>query len=98
MPKNKSFMEHMDSDEMPYYDSGDKNNFRLMGIVKQMFNFNILLRRAQVWGILRPNGTWEGVIGLLSRDEIDFSVPSFRWGEERYTAFEHTTHSYLIQY
>lgn len=97
MPKNKTFMEHLESDEFPFIDSGDKNNFRLLELIKNMFNFNFVVHRASVWGILSPNGTWKGVIGMLSRDEIDFGVPAFRWANERYSAFEHTTHSYHIQ-
>lgn len=97
MPKNKTFFEHLESDEFPYIDSGDKNNYRLLELIKDMFNFNIIVHRAPVWGILSPNGTWKGVIGMLSRNEIDFSVPAFRWANERYSAFEHTTHTYHIQ-
>lgn len=87
----------MDSDEFPFMDSGDKNNYRLFQLLKDMFNFNLIVHRASVWGILSPNGTWKGVIGMLSKDEVDLAIPAFRWANERYGAFEQTTHTYHIQ-
>lgn len=78
-------------------DSGDKMGYRLFKLIKKMFNFNFIVHRAHVWGILRPNGTWKGVIDMLARDEIDFAMPTFRWANERYSAFEHTTNIYQIQ-
>lgn len=97
MPKNKTFIEHLESDEFPFIDSGDKNNFRLFELIKEKYNFNLIAHRAAVWGILNPNGTWKGIIGMLQRNEIDFGVPAFRWAEERYSVMEHTTHTYQIQ-
>lgn len=78
-------------------DSGDKNNYRLYQLMMDMFNFKLFVHRASVWGILSPNGTWKGVIGMLSRNEVDLAVPAFRWANERYGVFEQTTHSYHIQ-
>lgn len=90
-------MEHIESDEFPYIDSGDKMSFKLFQLMKKMYNFNLLVHRTHVWGIPSPNGTWNGVVGMLSRNEIDFAIPTFRWANERYLAFEHTTYIYHIQ-
>lgn len=87
----------MESDEFPFLDSGDKNNYRLFRLMKEMFNFNLIVHRAHVWGILQPNRTWKGIIGMLQRDEVDLGMPAFRWADERYGFYEQTTHTYLIQ-
>lgn len=87
----------MESDEYPFLDSGDKHNHRLFALIKDMFNFKLLVYRASVWGMLSSNGTWKGVIDMLSKNEVDLAVPTFRWANERYGVFEQTTHTYHIQ-
>lgn len=50
-----------------------KSNQRVFQILSEMFNFKMSIRRATVWGRLR-NKTWNGVVGLLNRSEIDFAI------------------------
>lgn len=98
LPKNKTFLQHIDSDEYPYLDSGDKNTYRLFQLIMEMFNFKLSVRRATAWGVLSSNGTWKGIIGMLSREEVDFGIPAYRWANERYGLFEQTTQSFYVQY
>lgn len=65
--------------------------------MKEMFNFNLVVHRAHVWGIRMPNGSWKGAIGMLSKDEVDMGMSAFRWATERFGVYEPTTHCYQIQ-
>ena len=38
------------------------------------FTYNLLLPKDHQWGIMLPNGSWNGMIGELQRREIDFVV------------------------
>lgn len=63
----------------------------------QMFNFKMAVRRAKIWGYLQANGSWLGAIGLINRSEIDICLSGLRWEDERYGAFDQTTHTYFSQ-
>lgn len=78
-------------------DNISRNNYRLFKILTEMFNFKIFLRRGRLWGGRTENGSWTGVVGLLNRSEIDFSVTGVRWDDDRYGVFESTTDSFYVE-
>ena len=43
------------------------------------------------WGSMNPNGSFNGMIGMLERDEIDIALTSFYVTEARAKACDFTT-------
>ncbi|KAJ6639576.1 hypothetical protein Bhyg_12323, partial [Pseudolycoriella hygida] len=74
LPPNKTFIEHIDSDDYPYFDNMSKSNYRVFQILMEWLNFSMVIRRSRNWGSLTSDGSWNGVVGLLNRTEIDISV------------------------
>lgn len=77
-------------------DNMSKSNYRVFQILMQMYNFSMVIRRAKVWGAL-VNGSWNGVVGLLNRTEIDIAVSGLRWESDRYGVFDQTTNSFYVE-
>lgn len=66
-------------------------------MIREMFNFNLFVRRSNIWGVKLPNGTWQGSIGMLNRSEVDIMISSVRWDNERYGVFDQTTSTYFFK-
>lgn len=78
-------------------DNMSKSNYRVFQILMEMFNFNMVIRRGKVWGALVPDGSWNGVVGMLNRSEIDISISGLRWESDRYGVFDQTANSFYVQ-
>lgn len=78
-------------------DNMSKSNYRVFQILMEMYNFRMLIRRARVWGVLQKNGSWNGVVGLINRTEIDISISGLRWESDRYGVFDQTANSFYVE-
>ncbi|XP_037027053.1 glutamate receptor U1-like isoform X2 [Bradysia coprophila] len=98
LPPNKTFIEHIYSDEPRYLymDNMSKSNMRVFQILSEMYNFKMTIRRATLWGRIQ-NNSWNGVLGLLNRSEIDMGISGLRWESDRYGVYEPTTNSFYVQ-
>nr|QGW45456.1 ionotropic receptor 75f [Bradysia odoriphaga] len=98
LPPNKTFIEHIYSDDPRYLymDNMSKGNMRVFEILSEMYNFKMTIRRATVWGRIK-NNSWNGVVGLLNRSEIDMAISGLRWESDRYGVYEPTTNSFYVQ-
>lgn len=74
-----------------------KSNYRVFQILSEMFNFKMAIRRTKIWGKLKPESGWSGVVGLINRSEIDIAISGLRWEMDRYGAFDQTTNSFYVQ-
>lgn len=72
--------------------------YRLFVLLMDMHNFKINVRLSSIWGSLDSNGKWHGAVGMINRSEVDLCITALRWDNQRYGAYEHTTHSYHVQY
>lgn len=97
LPKNKTFMEYIDSDECPFMDTKERGNYRVIQVLMQMYNFKVKIRRGKIWGALQKDGFWIGVVGSLNRSEIDLSISSLRWENDRYDVLDQTTDTFYIK-
>lgn len=78
-------------------DSMNRNVYRIFQLLMEMYNFKMTMRRSNIWGLLQPNGSWIGALGLLNRSEVDIGISGLRWENERYGAYDQTTNAYLAQ-
>lgn len=67
VPKNNTFLEHINSDENPRLHSMSKNNYRVVQLPMQMYNFKMNIRLTKIWGYLQPDGHWQGAVALINR-------------------------------
>lgn len=78
-------------------DNMSQSNYRVFQILMEFLNFSMVIRRSRNWGALTSDGSWNGVVGLLNRTEIDISVSGLRWESDRYGVFDQTTNSFYVQ-
>lgn len=78
-------------------DTKERGNYRVYDVLMEMFNFNVAIRRGKIWGALQPDGFWIGVVGSLNRSEIDLSISSLRWENDRYGVLDQTTDTFYIE-
>lgn len=72
--------------------------YRIFILIMDRHNFTMNIRLSNIWGLLDSKGKWHGAIGMINRSEVDLCLTALRWDNKRYGAFEHTTHSYHVQY
>ncbi|XP_068214363.1 glutamate receptor ionotropic, kainate glr-3-like [Palaemon carinicauda] len=79
LPPHVSIQEVTDerSEEKKFVFSGPV--LQLLGILATNINFTYELRQSPdgAWGFLFPNGTWNGIIGMVLRKDIDFTLGPF---------------------
>lgn len=98
IPNQTTYLDHLNSNELTHLDSMSRMMYRIFILISDMYNFKTNIRLSNIWGSLDSTGKWHGAIGAINRSEVDFSITALRWDESRYGAFEHTTHSYHVQY
>ncbi|XP_038117047.1 uncharacterized protein LOC6042858 [Culex quinquefasciatus] len=77
-----------------HLDSVHRYNFGLMSYIRDYFNFSFIMRRTKSWGYLR-NGTFDGMIGALSRREVDLGGSPMFFRQERHRVVSYTTRSFM---
>lgn len=78
-------------------DTKERGNYRVYQILMQMYNFRVVIRRGRIWGARKPDGFWKGVVGALNRSEIDLSITSLRWENDRYGMLDQTTDTFYVK-
>lgn len=78
-------------------DTKERGNYRVYDVLMEMFNFKVQIRRGKIWGALQSDGFWIGVVGSLNRSEIDLSISSLRWENDRYGVLDQTTDTFYIK-
>lgn len=61
------------------------------------FNFSINYHRSNLWGFLR-NGTFNGLLGMLQRFELDIMLTPARFEVERITVCDFLAVTYITEY
>lgn len=98
LPHNMTLMQYLNWDSNRQKDSISRFNYRLFGLVEEMHNFTTYMFRTTTLGDL-VNGTWNGALGFLDRNEADCVVTSVRLTPDRYGYFEFTTsNTYLNRF
>lgn len=54
------------------------------------FTFSIIRPPDGKWGILEANGSWNGMVGMVSRQEVDFALGPFGMSTERSEVIDFT--------
>ena len=72
---------------------------QLLEYVRQSLNFTYEIRRPPdgQWGVVLKNGTVTGMVGMVSRNEVDFALgeyPSFLSRDANITFKHNISHSY----
>uniref|UniRef100_A0A182FEP4 Ionotropic receptor 75a N-terminal domain-containing protein n=1 Tax=Anopheles albimanus TaxID=7167 RepID=A0A182FEP4_ANOAL len=75
-------------------DSVHRYNYGLMSMLKDFYNFTFINRRTKSWGYLR-NGTFDGMIGALSRREVDLGGSPMYFRQERHRVVSYTTRTFI---
>lgn len=90
-------MEHLESEESYHMDNMNRMSYRLVVVLKDMYNFRMHIRLVTLWAARDPKGKWLGAIGMVNRSEVDFGITSVKLSFERYGSFELTTLSHRNQ-
>lgn len=98
VPENKTFLDHLNSNELVHLDSMSRYMYRLFLLMTQMFNFKMNLRLTHLYAPKDSDGKWHGAVGALNRSEVDFCVTGLKWANGRYGVYEQTTAAYYAQY
>ncbi|XP_058456816.1 uncharacterized protein LOC131434178 [Malaya genurostris] len=77
-----------------HLDSVNRYNFGMMNLLRDYFNFSLIMRRTNSWGYLR-NGTFDGMIGALARREVDLGGSPMFLRQERHRVVSYTTRSFI---
>ncbi|XP_043277728.1 uncharacterized protein [Venturia canescens] len=82
----------------PSYAHGGKLNVTFMGTWNNKRGLNILLNQYKLnlkigssWGYIMPNGSFDGILGDMSKGLLDISVTPFAYKTERLSVIEYTT-------
>ncbi|XP_068214587.1 glutamate receptor ionotropic, delta-2-like [Palaemon carinicauda] len=72
---------------------------KLLKILASNVNFTYKIRQSPdgAWGFLFPNGTWNGIMGMVLRKEIDFTLGPFGVTYIRWKVIDYTD-SLIIDY
>ncbi|XP_050094104.1 ionotropic receptor 75a-like [Anopheles aquasalis] len=77
-----------------HLDSVHRYNYGLMSMLKDFYNFTFINRRTKSWGYLR-NGTFDGMMGALSRREVDLGGSPMYFRQERHRVVSYTTRTFI---
>ncbi|XP_049289343.1 ionotropic receptor 75a-like [Anopheles funestus] len=77
-----------------HLDSVHRYNYGLMSMLKDFYNFTFVNRRTKSWGYLR-NGKFDGMIGALSRREVDLGGSPMYFRQERHRVVSYTTRTFI---
>ncbi|XP_066595983.1 glutamate receptor U1-like [Prorops nasuta] len=69
----------------------------LMELLKESMNCTMTYSEAETWGVLFPNGTWSGAIGLLVNRSVDIAATEFTMTLDRLKVIEFTTPVYTTK-
>ena len=62
------------------------------------FTYDVSLSKDNQWGLMLPNGTWNGLIGELSRREIDFAIAPLARNQYRDQVMDFSDHNLFPYY
>lgn len=80
---------------LPYLDTTHRLHFSVVHVVKDMFNFDLFIRRTNSWGYLGINSSdFDGMIGMLQRKEIDIGCSPAFYRVERMIAVDYGEHTW----
>ncbi|XP_052873622.1 ionotropic receptor 75a-like [Anopheles cruzii] len=77
-----------------HLDSVHRYNYGLMSMLKDFYNFTFINRRTKSWGYLR-NGSFDGMIGALSRREVDLGGSPMFFRQERHRVVSYTSRTFI---
>ncbi|XP_055623222.1 uncharacterized protein LOC129766660 [Toxorhynchites rutilus septentrionalis] len=89
----ESFETYLSTPKNTHMDSVHRYNFGLMSYLKEFYNFSFIMMRTKSWGYLR-NGKFDGMIGALSRREVDLGGSPMFFRQERHRVVSYTTRSF----
>ncbi|THK33135.1 probable glutamate receptor [Diachasma alloeum] len=81
----------------PQFDSMHRYHYALALILRDIFNFTINLHRASSWGYMKPDKTFDGILGDIAKKVIDISISPFRYRPERFDVAEFTVQTLLVR-
>uniref|UniRef100_A0AAG5D9C2 Ionotropic glutamate receptor L-glutamate and glycine-binding domain-containing protein n=1 Tax=Anopheles atroparvus TaxID=41427 RepID=A0AAG5D9C2_ANOAO len=91
---HQPFERYLTTPRDTHLDSVHRYNYGLMSILKDFYNFTFVNRRTKSWGYLR-NGTFDGMIGALSRREVDLGGSPMFFRQERHRVVSYTTRTFI---
>ncbi|KFB48063.1 hypothetical protein ZHAS_00016033 [Anopheles sinensis] len=91
---HQPFERYLTTPRNTHLDSVHRYNYGLMCMLKDFYNFTFVNRRTKSWGYLR-NGTFDGMIGSLSRREVDLGGSPMFFRQERHRVVSYTTRTFI---
>uniref|UniRef100_A0A6E8VKP5 Ionotropic receptor 75a N-terminal domain-containing protein n=1 Tax=Anopheles coluzzii TaxID=1518534 RepID=A0A6E8VKP5_ANOCL len=91
---HQPFELYLTTPQNTHLDSVHRYNYGLMGMLKEFYNFTFVNRRTKSWGYLR-NGKFDGMIGALSRREVDLGGSPMFFRQERHRVVSYTTRTFV---
>ncbi|XP_061395061.1 glutamate receptor 1-like [Musca vetustissima] len=76
-----------------------RKTYQLMAITQDVYNYSFQLHIKDGWGIFN-NGTWTGVIGLMTNKDVEFSLSPLRYMIDRLHVVSYTpvVHVELVRF
>uniref|UniRef100_A0A182LT80 Ionotropic receptor 75a N-terminal domain-containing protein n=1 Tax=Anopheles culicifacies TaxID=139723 RepID=A0A182LT80_9DIPT len=91
---HRPFELYLTTPQNTHLDSVHRYNYGLMSMLKDFYNFTFVNRRTKSWGYLR-NGKFDGMIGALSRREVDLGGSPMYFRQERHRVVSYTTRTFI---
>ncbi|XP_053663973.1 ionotropic receptor 75a-like [Anopheles marshallii] len=91
---HRPFELYLTTPQHTHLDSVHRYNYGLMSMLKDFYNFTFVNRRTKSWGYLR-NGKFDGMIGALSRREVDLGGSPMFFRQERHRVVSYTTRTFI---
>ncbi|XP_053674074.1 ionotropic receptor 75a-like [Anopheles nili] len=91
---HQPFERYLTTPQNTHLDSVHRYNYGLMSMLRDFYNFTFVNRRTKSWGYLR-NGKFDGMIGALSRREVDLGGSPMYFRQERHRVVSYTTRSFI---
>ncbi|XP_058123414.1 ionotropic receptor 75a-like [Anopheles ziemanni] len=91
---HQPFERYLTTPRNTHLDAVHRYNYGLMSMLKDFYNFTFVNRRTKSWGYLR-NGTFDGMIGALSRREVDLGGSPMFFRQERHRVVSYTTRTFI---
>lgn len=98
MPPNKTVTEHIDSTDLPHFDNMLRLSYTIFKLIQNVHNFKLMLFYTNIWGVKNNNGTWQGAVGYLVREEVDICLSPLRWSLDRFGIYDETTYIYQLRF
>ncbi|XP_070509108.1 ionotropic receptor 75a-like [Chironomus tepperi] len=71
--------------------------YSLLNVIRDMFNLTYFQDQSKSWGYLQEDGTFDGMIGMMVRKEVDVGGTSMFLRSERHEVLSYTSETWYLR-